>query len=216
MLIAAPSMAVAQLSGSVIFTPLVGAFVPTNDISAAQVVNHGIARAVRARQQPGMAMGATGSVWMTDRLGVEIGALYAPSRLKGIATENQTGLTVTDKQGTNVWLSSAKLMLQMLPATSSYNLRLGLGPAVIHRGGSAFDIDADGQFDGLTDVGAAMSLCTRIALTNSLGLRLRAENFLYQSKLGFESRAAGGNIAYDSRLQNDMVFSIGLQFLSKE
>ena len=210
-----PSMAAAQLAGSVIFTPYVGAFVPTSDLAVARVVEGGAPVTIHGKQQAGMAFGVNGSYWLTDRFGIELGTLYASSKFEGSATEPQTGIRATESRGADIWLSGAKAMIQLLPRTSAYNLRLGLGPAVIHRGGAAFDTDADGQFSGVTDVGAAMSLCTRIPLATNFALRLRAENFLYQAKLNYEGRMTADNMSFDSRIQNDLVFSIGFQFWSR-
>jgi outer membrane protein W len=212
--VAMPGAAAAQLTGNVIFTPYVGAFVPTSDLAVTTRVNQGITAKLRGKQQPGMAFGANGSYWMSERLGIELGALYTSSKFEGNPTQTETvGLAKT--VGSDIWLSSAKLMLQMLPASSSYNLRFGLGPAVIHRGGAAFDPNADGQFSGVTDVGAAMSLCTRLPLSTNVALRFRAENYLYQAKLRYEGRMHSDDMSFDSRLQNDLVFSLGLQFWSR-
>lgn len=213
--LAMPGAAAAQLTGNVIFTPYVGAFVPTSDLAVTTLVDQGITAKFRGKQQPGMAFGANGSYWLSERVGIELGALYTSSKFKGSATETVTGFGLAETVGSDIWLSSAKLMLQLLPATSSYNMRFGLGPAVIHRGGTAFDADAEGQFSGVTDVGAAMSLCTRLALTNNFALRLRAENYLYQAKLRYEGRMRSDDMSFDSRLQNDLVFSVGFQFWSR-
>lgn len=213
--LAMPGAASAQLTGNVIFTPYVGAFVPTSDLAATTLVDEGLTGKFRGKQQPGMAFGANGSYWLNERVGIELGALYTSSKFKGSVTENMTGLGLSEKVGSDIWLSSAKMMLQLLPATSSYNLRFGLGPAVIHRGGAAFDVDADGQFSGVTDVGAAMSLCTRIPIAPNFAVRFRAENYLYQAKLRYEGRMPSDNISFDSRLQNDLVFSLGFQFWSR-
>jgi hypothetical protein len=72
---------------------------------------------------------------------------------------------------------------------------------------------ADGKITGLTDVGGAISLCTRIPITRLVALRLRGENFMYSSKLGFEDPAdRSNNFEFDSKFQNDLLFSAGLQF----
>jgi hypothetical protein len=116
-----------------------------------------------------------------------------------------------------VWLGSVKLMTQLLPSTSRFNLRFGVGPAVISHGGEAYKADSKGEMTGLTDLGAALSLCTRLPLTSSISLRLRAENYLYQAKLGYDDRIVRSNdISFDSKLQNDLMFWVGLQLMSRD
>ena len=91
---------------------------------------------------------------------------------------------------------------------------VGIGPALITRSGTAFSSSA-GKLTGLTDVGAAMSLCTRLSLTEKLGIRLRAEDYIYRSRLGFESAVnAANNYQFEAKTQNDFVFSAGLQFFT--
>jgi hypothetical protein len=102
-------------------------------------------------------------------------------------------------------------MVQLLPAESDYNLRLGFGPALITRNGSAYKSDAEGSYTGLTDVGAVISLCTRLRLTDMFSLRLRGEDYFYQANVGFKDQLTGQSIAFGDRKQNDFVFSLGFQ-----
>jgi hypothetical protein len=87
-----------------------------------------------------------------------------------------------------------------------------VGPAIINRGGTAYKDDEEGKFSGLTNVGGAASLCTRIPITGRVALRLRAEDYVYQSRLKFRDAAdPTGSPSFDKKLQNDLIFSAGLQ-----
>ena len=198
-----PRVTAAQLNQAVILTPYAGAFVPTNDLASGPVVG---------KQQAAIVYGVNASAWMSDRFALEAGAAYAMSNTTGTFRTLQPSAT----RDAHVWLGSLKLMTQLLPPQSKYNLRFGIGPALVTRSGKAFQADANGEVSGLTDIGAAMSLCTRIPLKDNVGLRLRAENFLYQAKLRYDSRVARANdLLFPSKVQNDLVFSIGFQFMSK-
>lgn len=211
-LLAAPP-ATAQLTGRMVITPYVGAYLPSNSIIKGAFVAPGTTVSLSARHDASLATGANVSYWMNERFAIEIGGLYSSSDVKGDGLINQSGAitAMTIQDHSHVWTGSAKAMVQLLPPDSPLNLRFGAGPAVISRGGSAYKEDTDGKFTGLTDVGAALSLCTRVALTNSFSLRLRAEDYIYRSKLRFESPNAS-SLQFDGRMQNDFLLSFGLQF----
>lgn len=215
----APASTHAQMAGKFVFTPYAGVFVPSSDLGRLTVTEAGTPVTLSARHQAAPAFGATGSYWITDRFAFEGGMVYSSSELKSTGLVNDVGgvsLSASNKDHANVWVGTTKLMFQLLPAESDYNLRLGFGPAVITRNGSAYK-DTDGKFTGLTDVGAALSLCSRIRLTDAFALRLRAEDYIYQAKLGFKSNTnPSDNITLAERRQSDFVFSVGFQmFLNR-
>jgi len=210
-----PAQARGQLSGKFVVTPYVGAYLPSTDLArinvgaGANFVNAAI------KHQSTAAFGANASYWLNDRFAIEGGLLYANTDLKGSMLTNENGALTTTPLAdhANVWLGSTKLMIQVLPQESDFNLRFGIGPALITRNGSAYKSDVEGKVTGLTDFGAAMSLCSRLALSPNVGLRLRVENYMYKAKIGYESFGSPSNsLAFDSRTQNDFVLSAGLQF----
>jgi outer membrane protein W len=209
----APAPARAQLAGKFVVTPYVGAYVPSTDIAKVNLAAGGSAIDAAVKHQAAAAFGANASYWLNDRFAIEGGLLYANSDLKGTMALNESGTlsaqSITDHA--NLWLGSAKLMVQVLPQDSPFNLRFGIGPAIISRSGSAYKAEAGEKITGLTDFGAAMSLCSRLALTPNLGLRVRVENYMYNAKIGYESSSSQG-FTFDSRMQNDLVLSAGLQF----
>jgi hypothetical protein len=209
----APASAPAQLGGKFVFTPYVGAYVPSGDLVRSSLTAGDVAAAGSARHRSSVAFGTTGSFWVTDRVGLEGGLVYSSSSLKSGGFLNEAGV-VTPGSGrdyANVWLGSAKLMVQLLPPESDYNVRLGFGPALITRNGSAYASDAEGSYTGLTDLGAVLSMCTRLRLTDMFSLRLRGEDYIYQANVGFKDKLTGQTIPFGERQQNDFVFSLGLQ-----
>ena len=214
-MLVAPIVASAQTVKRVVLTPYAGVYAPTTNLAEVGAAAGGTSASLNLKQKTALALGANASFWFTDRTAVEVGAAYAYSDAKG-----SVGLTGTDQtfSGTvsnnaHAILASAKFMVSMLPSTSPMNLRLGIGPALVSRGGSAYKSDELGKFTGLTDVGGAVSLCTKIPVTKQVGVRLRGESFMYTSKLGFKDAVdPTNNFKFDSKFQNDLLFSAGLQF----
>jgi outer membrane protein W len=215
----APATARGQLAGKFVVTPYVGAYLPTNDVAKVGLAGSGMSVDAALKHEAAGAFGVNASYWLNDRLAVEGGVLYAGSHLKGSLLTNDNGAldAGTLTQHANVWLGSTKLMLQVLPPESIFNLRFGIGPAIINRSGTAYAADVNEKVTGLTNFGAAMSLCTRLALSPNLGVRLRVENYMYRAKIGYEnSLTPSNNYSFDGRMQNDFVVSAGLQiFLNR-
>lgn len=206
-----PAVAAPQLAGSVVFTPYAGAYAPANDIANA------LSSHVVAKQKASSVFGANLSYWMNEQMAVEAGAAYAMSDIKWSGTIGESGNILDEivTRNAHVWMGSAKLMFQLFPDGSEYNMRFGAGPALITRSGPAFKPE-NGTFSGLTDVGAAFSLCTRLSITPNVGIRMRAEDYMYRSDLAFMGRTATEKVALGSKMQHDFILSTGLQiFLSR-
>lgn len=212
MIVAAPASA--QLAGRVVFTPYTGLYSATNSIAVSQA---GSLIQGSLKQQTGWVNGANVSYWFTDRVALEGGAAYTAATLKGSLTQNEPGQPIYHdfNDGSRVWMASAKLMVQVLPQTNRLNLRLGAGPALIKHGGSAFEADTYGEFSQLTSVGIASSACTRLALTDNIGLRLRVENYSYGAQPEYKNWRHSTTTQFESKSQSDFVFSMGLQLFMK-
>ena len=214
-----PSLASAQLAGRVVVTPYVGAYLPTDHVARIGRMPDGSTFTVDAKQQTALAFGANVSYWLNDHLAIEGGSAYTASGLRStVALDEPAGVaSARQTENAHVWLGSAKVMLQLMPEESSFNMRFGVGPAIISHGGSAYTGNADGKVTGLTDFGAAISLCTRISLMENVALRLRGENYMYYSKMGWKSNTdPTKDFSFDSRMQHDFVLSAGLQlFLNR-
>jgi hypothetical protein len=200
----------------IVVTPYAGAFVPSARIAEFKAQVGGIQSSLGIRQQSSLALGVSASYWFNDMAGFELGGAWAFSDARpslGLSGE-VSGLSLTGNESARVIMGSAKLMVNLLPLTDRTALRLGVGPAIISRGGSAYRADEDGEFGGLTDFGGAISLCTRLPVTDFMSLRVRAENYMYSSKLHFRDSAnPTEEFRFGSKLQNDFIFSAGLQMV---
>jgi hypothetical protein len=212
-----PRVASPQLAGSVVFTPFAGAYVPANDLAKVIAPSSTLGASAAARQKSASAFGGNLSYWLNERVAVEGGAVYAKSDIKWSGTIGESGnfLDETVTRNAHVWMASTKLLFQLFPRESEYNMRFGVGPALITRSGPAFKPD-NGTFSGLTDLGTALSLCTRLSITPNFGLRMRAEDYMYRSRLSFRGNASPDRFNFDRKMQNDVLFSTGVQiFLSR-
>ncbi len=210
----APRLAPAQDAGRIVVTPYVGAYVPTANLTRATFTEGSLTATADVKQQTAAAASMNVSFWLDERFALEGGVAYASSKMKSTVTASFAPAQVNTNYA-NVWLGSAKLMMRLLPSTSSFNVRLGVGPAIISRGGSAYASDASGGLSGLTDLGGVASLCTRIPLGSVAALRVRAEDYLYSAK--FKATSVDQTASYytfASRTQNDLVFSVGLQLFA--
>ncbi|NUQ11668.1 MAG: hypothetical protein HUU26_04960 [Gemmatimonadaceae bacterium] len=212
-ILAASAAGAQQTNRRFVITPYAGAFVPATRLAE---FTEGVTSTLSIKQRSALALGANASYWFNDLAGFEIGGAWAFSDATGspgLSGEIPT-FPLTGPHSAYVAFGSAKLMVNLLKVTERSALRLGVGPAIITRGGNAFKHRDQTVFEGLTDVGGVVSLCSRIPMTDFLSLRLRAENYMYPAKMKFANPDnVLGEYQFKSRLQNDLIFSAGLQMV---
>lgn len=175
-LAARPAMA----QGSLTITPWGGIYVPTkNEFSSVDT---------DIKRNNAFMGGARLTFWGNSPLGLEFTGGYSPANVE-IA-----GGTINEDKNTNVFVGSAKLMLGISPASSSFGLYVGGGPALIRRGE-----DVTAESESVTDWGGVIGAGLRFPLGSSVGLRLDLEDYLYD-----------GDFSGDDDFQNDLVISAGL------
>jgi hypothetical protein len=206
----------AQQVRRIVVTPYAGVFMPSAKVAELRSINAGLPAAIGIRQQSSLAMGMGASYWFNDFAGLELGGAWAFSdAVPSPALSGEVpGLSPTRNESARVVMGSAKFMVNLFRLNQRSAVRLGVGPAIINRGGAAYDADSNGEFTGLTDIGGVVSLCTRLPLTDFLSLRVRAENYLYSTGLAYRSAAVPSEqFSFRSRTQNDFIFSAGLQMV---
>ena len=210
-----PLPTVAQPLGKLVLTPYVGAYAPSTKVARLNEADGGTTFAASAEHKNAFALGATASYWFVPRVGVELGGVYAFSDVTSRFAMQEPGSPgdfSNEVENAGVILGNAKLMVGLFPSTSDFQLRFGVGPAIIQRVGSAYKADAEGRVTGRTDFGGAVSLCTKLPIGTGMALRLRVEDFMYRAKLGWQDKQdPSGSFTFDSRFQNDFVLSAGLQ-----
>jgi len=198
-----------------VFTPLVGLYAPTGDIAKSTTSNGQTTVTSSLRHRAAVIYGATLSYWLNGRVAIEGSSLYSPSRLAASMTGAEGGAPIAESttNDASLWLGTMKVLVQLRPPASAFNMRFGFGPAIITRGGAAYRSNTEGTPTGLTDVGAAVSLCTRIPMTKKLSIRLRAEDYMYRANLGWADLDPSSSYMFGTGTNNDFVFSMGLQFM---
>jgi hypothetical protein len=166
--------------GSISLTPWAGVYVPTkNEFSSVDT---------DIKRNNAFMGGARLTFWGNSPLGLELTGGYSPANVE-IA-----GGTINEDKNTNVFVGSAKLMLGISPASSSFGLYVGGGPALIRRGE-----DVTEESESATDWGGVVGAGLRLPLGSSVGLRIDVEDYLYD-----------GDFSGDDDFQNDLVISAGL------
>jgi hypothetical protein len=209
----APCVGEAQILDRITLTPYIGWYTPVSSLGAMGETGEAGGVLRKLEQRPELAMGANASYWLNRRVAIELGGMFVPSDVKSTVLESGANPAASGAvtRDAHVLFGSLKIMAHLMPQESPFNVRLGLGPAIVSRGGPAYRAP-DGAFRGLTDIGAAISACTRIPITDRVRLRLRAEQYLYQTRVAFRS-ASNPAASYDfgAKFQNDFVLSTGLQ-----
>jgi hypothetical protein len=198
-----------------VFTPLVGIYAPTTNVAKSTISDGQMSVTSSLRQRAAVIYGGTLSYWLNGRVAIEGSTLYSHSHLEASMTAAEGGAPIAGSRAddASLWLGTMKVLVQLRPPASGFNMRFGFGPAIITRGGPAYQSNTEGTPTGLTDVGAALSLCTRIPMTNKLSIRLRAEDYMYRAKLGWADLDPNSSYMFGSGTNNDFVFSLGLQFM---
>lgn len=177
-LAASPAMA----QGSLTVTPWAGIYVPTkNEFSSVDT---------DIKRNNSFVAGARLTFWGNSPLGLEFTGGYSPANVE------VAGGTINEDRSTNIFLGSAKLMLGISPASSSFGLFIGGGPAIIRRGE-----DVTEERESATDWGGVLGAGIRLPLGSTVGFRVDMEDYLYD-----------GDFSGDDDFQNDLVISGGLSF----
>lgn len=200
----------------IVVTPYAGVFLPAARVAETRIDVGGAMKLAGMKQQTAFASGLSASYSFNTFAGLEVNGVWAFSDaiMSPALAGAVPGLSVSRHASARVIMGSAKLMINLLPITERAALRLGVGPAIISRGGSAYTANGSGEFRGLTSPGGTISLCSRIPMTDFLAIRLRAENYMYSSNLTFRTSAnPSETFTFGSQLQNDFIFSAGLQMV---
>jgi hypothetical protein len=170
-------------------TPYVGVFVPTNDLVDVPSID------LTVKQEAGLALGARLTYGLPGAWAIEGGFLYA---LSDNESDDAGDVVGTDA---NVWAGSGRLLYRIGVPLAPISVHLGGGLAVFGRGGDAY-----GEAEGTTDFGGVVGVGATLDLPILLKIRADVEDYIYSVAL------SGGeeDEEFDSRLQNDLVVSIGV------
>jgi hypothetical protein len=150
-------------------------------------------RVANVSQEPGPVIGGRVTVWMS-RFGVDAEMGYAFSNVDLPSSIVEMGLD-----------NSASVFVGSLKAPfSPLRIYVSGGGGLVSRSGDFFDI-----FEGTTDVAGTLGIGLRFGLGRATQLRFDVRDYIssFAPTRGVEE--------FDSRLQNDVIATIGLEFVLK-
>jgi hypothetical protein len=170
-------------------TPTVGVFIPTTELITAATGDGAF------KQEVSITVGGRLGIGFSERLGLEIAGIYAPSDLKFSASSGQS------TEDANVLTGSGRLTYLIVPYTSPVALALTGGVGVVRRSGTAYE-----GLDDKTDVGGTVGASLRFRLGSLLRLQINAEDYIYKATIidGAEEKTQ-----HDVHLS----FGVGIPFL---
>jgi hypothetical protein len=197
------------------FTPLAGAYMPTAALFRAGTVPH--APSARLRQETGLALGGQVTAWVTDRVAVEGSFGHSGSGVELTASFNpyldRCCADVTSRSAGHVSMVSARLLLVVVGRPSSRALYILGGPVYVDHGDQGFNpcpncfiyYTTVGMFSSL---GAVVGIGARFKVPRTaLAVRTELEDCRYEARF---SAQAGSDSWSSSRVQNDLLLSLGL------
>ena len=174
-------------AAQLMLTPIVGAYVPTGNVYE-QSGTIGT-----ARQGTSFAFGGRLMFSASGRLGIEVGATYAPSKVEIVTI-------ATVSRSAHLWLGQLRLVYVLNSEWAPINIYVAAGAGVVSRGGDAYE-----GVTGLTDLTGNLALGALFRVGSAYRIRLEVEDYLYRTEMTFPSGETSG-----SRFQNDFVFTFGL------
>lgn len=189
-------------------TPYVGRYQPTTILGAdgGDTVKH----------QSSAAWGIGVTRWWPSRVGIEARVGYAPSSLR-------SSLAYTSPvYPAHVVIVSAIVLRRLTRPPARSRFHVGGGVGLVGHGGYAYP--SSGYSGPRTFLGGIANVGGLIKLSGPVGLRFDAEDFVYAAHLGPCTRTGPGSGSVcdvfgenagrstGSRLQNDLVLSLGLAF----
>jgi hypothetical protein len=204
-------------------TGFVGALVPLAELlqfqSTGLILGVPVRVTLAGKQKNSVAIGGRVSGWFSGRIGAEGTFTYSFSDLdvmRTIEIPTEPDRIQNTTAGASVWTVAVRVLYRLARIDKSAVILVGAGPAIISRGGSAFDAPAlglpgAGAVTGTTDLGGVFDLGVRIDASSRVAIRLDAEAYLYSASLSLANPIfTGGAPPASSKFQSDLVLSAGL------
>lgn len=201
-----PALAGAQWK----ITTFGGYYAPTTHLAKETASFQGTSATATLKQKPGFMLGVNANKWLNDRAGFELSGGYSWTDQELSANVGTTGGSLSSSS--YVGILNAKVLVRLLPQTSTSELYAGVGPAVIFGKDNTWS-DLGTRFERGTDVGGVVSLGYRYSLTSGIALKLGAEAYGYSAKVKMVDTADPTSMyTSGTHFQTDFVFSTGLSF----
>ena len=128
-LAAMPGAAAAQTAGQFIFTPYVGAYVPSSDLGSFRDRVDGIPLTAKLKHESAFALGLNASYWMNDRVAIELGTAYAMTDLTGTVRSDWLDTSLAARASPPVGGGDGQAEIRQRPARSPCRRRSTPAPS---------------------------------------------------------------------------------------
>jgi hypothetical protein len=181
--------------------PYGGVFVPTRELGTATISGTDY----EIKQNAGATFGARLIGWWGRIVGWEGNFAYSISDAQLKAADGTDACAQGTNCAANVWFASSKLMFRYAPGTyRGWYVFAGLGFAVSGHVGDFWE-----AADATTDLGGVVNLGGAIDLSPRFAIRIDAEDYFYRFEPKLEDDPEVGTFSPCSKVQNDLVFSVG-------
>lgn len=191
LLVGGAQVAAAQVE----ITPRVGAYLPLGKLLAETDIASGAP--LERRQVGTLLVGLGVGVGLTERIGLQATAAFAPSQVA------VTGARTTEDIGAGIVLASLRGIYHLSPRASLLGLHVGTGIGLIERLGGPWR-----EVAGTTDFGLASAIGGRGGLVAGSGIRFMFELEHYMTWVGF--RGVEQVPETGGRLHHDVLFTLGM------
>jgi hypothetical protein len=175
-----------------------GGFLPLGELF--EELRLGGQRVANVSQEPGLIVGGRVTVWKS-RFALDAEAAYAFSKVDLPSSIIDLGLD----NSASVFVGSLNVLYVIFQAPfSPLSIYVSGGGGLVSRSGDFFDI-----FEGTTDLAGTLGIGLRFGLGSATQLRFDLRDYIssFAPTRGVEE--------FDSRLQNDVIATIGLEFVLK-
>ncbi len=172
------------------------------------------------KQATSLSLGGRLAMWLPGPLGLEFTLNYAPSDVTASGVSLHCGCgSFPGPSAAHVTAGSAKAVVRLGPPDATVAFHVGGGVGLVDHGGDAYTSDVNLQSSGARFFSGVVAAGAAFKLGSSLALRFDAEDYVFKAQ--FQCRytytASGvcwavnqGGTSTSSKLQNDLVLSLGL------
>ncbi len=159
-------------------------------------------------QGTGFAVGGRFAVWPTARIGVEVEGVYLGSDVEGdiVASVGGNLVPISGDVDANLFVGSLNVMYAFIrPPLVPLSVYVSGGVGLVSRGGDFFEV-----FDDTSDIAGVAGLGLKYGVAPGIWIRGDVRDYIssYEEDILRVGAVRGG----ESKLQNDVLITVGLEF----
>jgi hypothetical protein len=187
-----------QRAGTVELSSMVGAYVPTAQLSSLVPPCVAVGGCLLTRRQnAAIALGGRVTAWFNRRIALEGSVWYSPSSVAEQASSSFNGsplVVATNETPASIVATNVRILVSPINAPTMWVYVVG-GPALVAHTGEAYPGST-----GTTQVGGVVGVGAHLRVARSLALRAELEQYMY---------------SFQGSGQRDLFVSVGLSLASQ-